>query len=246
MGAYQFGDAQPVLEGRRRPIPPVDDKGPCDRCDALRASPRFLRPLVKRLLPDRTITVTEQSLHPEVNRIATSLLGLQDTASEYRTKAGIALRIAFAGVERRGDDLQSKLNVSIDNREVFAGRLRVLSAYSRGKVTFAHTVVGAVDVLYLHLLEMAVRKESTGALRLGVLDIEGTMSNPDFVQDTVTKIFLQQQQDPGDTGGGECTPSVDPIPYYGLFPSAGFGYFFGYDGKLVDTPLEKGKPGPGR
>jgi len=246
MGAYQYGDAQPVLEGRRRPIPPVDDKGPCGRCVALRASPRFLRPLVSRLLPDRTITVTEQSLHPEVNRIATSLLGLQDTASEYRTKVGIVLRISFAGVERQGDDLQSKLNVSIDNREVFAGRLRVLAAYSRGKVTFAHTVVGAVDVLYLHLLEMAVRKEPTGALRLGVLDIEGAMSNADFVQDAVTKIFMQQQQDPGDPGGGECTPSVDPIPYYGLFPSAGFGYFFGYDGKLVDTPVEKGGPGTKR
>ena len=149
----------------------MDDKGPCGRCVALRASPRFLRPLVRRLLPERTITVTEQSLHPEVNRIATSLLELQDTASGS-PRRGIVLRISFAGVERRGDDLQSKLNVSIDNREVFSRRLRVLAAYSRGKVTFAHTVVGAVDVLYLHLLGMAVRKEPTGSLRLGVLDIE--------------------------------------------------------------------------
>jgi len=37
-----------------------------------------------------------------------------------------------------------------------------------------------------------------------------------------------------DPGGGQCTPGADPIPYYGLFPSAGFGYFFGYDGKLVE------------
>jgi len=244
MGAYQYGDAQPVLDGKRRPIP--EPGGPICKCVAVQASPSFLRPLVRRLLPDTTITVTEQSLHPEVHRISTSLLGLQDTTSEYRTRVGIVLRISFTGVERRGDDLQSKLNVAIDNREVFAGRLRVLSAYARGKVTFAHTVVGAVDMLYLHLLEMAVRKESTGALRLGVVDIEGAMSNPDFVQDTVTKIFMQQQQDPGDPGGGQCTPGADPIPYYGLFPSAGFGYFFGYGGKLVDTPVEKGKPGPGR
>jgi len=243
MGAYKFGDAQPVLDGRRRPIPPPDED--CG-CRSLQASPRFLRPLVRRLVPIKTITVTEESLHPEVHRIATSLLGLQDTTSEYRTRVGIVLRISFAGVERKGDDLQAKLSVAMDNREVFAGRVRMLGAYARGKVTFAHTVVGAVDVLYLHLLEMAVRKEPTGALRLGVVDIEGAMSNPDFVQDTVTKIFMQQQQDPGGPGGGECTPSVDPIPYFGLFPSAGFGYFFGMRGKLQDTPPEKGKPGPGQ
>jgi hypothetical protein len=244
MGAYKYGDPQPVLDGLRRPIPEPDGKK-C-KCVAVQASPSFLRPLVRRLLPDTTITVTEQSLHPEVNRIATSLLALQDTRSEYRTRVGIVLRISFAGVERKGDDLQSKLNVSIDNREVFAGRLRVLGAYARGKVTFAHTVVGAVDTLYLHLLEMAVRKETTGALRLGVLDIEGAMSNPDFVQDAVTRIFMQQQQDPGDPGGGQCTPGADPVPYFGLFPSAGFGYFFGYDGKLVDTPPEKGGSGKGQ
>ncbi len=237
MGAYKYGDAQPVLDGLRRPIPPPDND--C-HCVAVQASPRFLRPLVGRLFPDKTITVSEQSLHPEVHRLATSLLGLQDTRSEYRTRVGIVLRISFAGVERKGDDLQSKLNVSIDNRDVFAGRLRVLGAYARGKVTFAHTVVGAVDMLYLHLLEMAVRKESTGALRLGVLDIDGAMSNPDFVQDAVTRIFMQQQQDPGGPGGGQCTPGVDPVPYYGLFPSAGFGYFFGFQGKLEDTPPEKG------
>jgi hypothetical protein len=243
MGAYKFGDSQQFMEGRRQPLPPPDDDG-C--CKSVQAAPAFLRPLVRRLVPIKTITVSEQSLHPEVNRIATSLLGLQDTASEYRTRIGIVLRISFAGVERKGDDLQSKLNVSMDNREVFSGRVRVLGAYARGKVTFAHTVVGAVDVLYLHLLEMAVRKEPTGALRLGVVDIEGAMSNPDFVQDTVTKIFLQQQQDPGGPGGGECTPSLDPIPYFGLFPSAGFGYFFGYRGKLEDTLPEKGGPGGAR
>ena len=237
MGAYKFGDAQPVLDGLRRPIPPPDED--CG-CRTLQVSPRFLRPLVRSLFPVKTITVSEQSLHPEVNRLATSILGLQETRSEYRTRVGIVLRISFAGVERKGDDLQCKLNVSIDNRDVFAGRLRVLGAYARGKVTFAHTIVGAVDMLYLHLLEMAVRKESTGALRLGVLDIDGAMSNPDFVQDAVTRIFMQQQQDPGDPGGGQCTPGVDPVPYYGLFPSAGFGYFFGFQGKLVDTPPEKG------
>lgn len=244
MGAYKFGDSQQFMEGRRQPLPPPDDESCCKR---VQAAPAFLRPLLRRLVPIKTITVTEESLHPEVNRIATSLLGLQDTTSEYRTGVGIVLRISFGGVERKGDDLQSKLNVSMDNREVFAGRLRVLAAYTRGKVTFAHTVVGAVDMLYLHLLEMAVRKESAGALRLGVLDIEGTLSNPDLVQDTVTKIALKpQDQGPGGPGGGECTPSVDPIPYYGLFPSAGFGYFFGMRGKIQDTLPEKGKPGPAR
>ena len=53
----------------------------------------------------------------------------------------------------------------------------------------------------------------------------------------------QQQQPPGGPGGGECTPEADPVPYFGLFPSAGFGYFFGYDGKLVDTPLERSGAG---
>ena len=242
MGAYSYGDSQEFMEGKRRPIPETDDD--CG-CKSVQAAPAFLRPLVRRLIPIRAITVTEQSLHPEVNRIATSLLEIQDTTSEYRTRVGIVLRISFSGLERKGDDLQSKLNVSMDNREVFAGRVRMLGAYSRGKVTFAHTVVGTVDVLFLHLLEMAVRKEPAGALRLGVVDIEGAMSNPDFVQETVTKIFRQQQQDQ-DPGGGECNPSVDPIPFFGLFPSAGFGYFFGARGKLQDTPPEKGKPGPGR
>ena len=244
MGIYNYGNTQEFMEGKRRPIPEPDGKT-C-KCVAVQASPGFLRPLVHRLLPDKTITVSEQSLHPEVNRLATSLLWLQETRSEYRTKVGLVLRVSFTGVERRGDDLESKLNVSIDNRDVFGGRLRVLGAYARGRVTFAHTVVGAVDVLYLHLLEMAIRKESTGALRLGVVHIEGAISNPDTVQDAVTRILRKQLQDQQDQPGGECTPAFDPIPYYGLFPTAGFGYFYGADGKLVDTPPEKSGPGTAR
>src|SRR4051812_22180629 len=123
MGAYQYGDAEPVLDGLKRPIPPVG--GPC-KCVAVQASPQFLRPLVRRMLPDPTITVSEQSLHPEVNRLATSLLALQETRNEYRTAVGFVLRLAFTAVEREADDLKANLNVSIDNRDVFAGRLRVL------------------------------------------------------------------------------------------------------------------------
>lgn len=241
MGAYQYGDAQPVMEGFRRPIP--EPGGPC-KCVAVQASPRFLRPLVRRLFPDRMITVSEQSLHPEVNRLATSLLGLQETRSEYRTRVGIVLRVSFLGPERRGDDLEANLRVSIDEHEAFTGRLRVLGAFARGKVTFAHTVVGAVEMLYLHLLEMAVRKETTGALRLGVLHIDGTISNPGTIQDAVTRILrqqVQQQQDQCVPGGG-----FDPIPAYGLFPAAGFGYFYGFDGTLSEAPPEKGGPGTAR
>src|SRR5437660_7072255 len=125
MGAYQYGDAQPYLDGLRRPIPEPD--GNC-HCVAVQSSPRILRPLVRRLVPAKTIVVREESLHPEVNRLATSVLRLEETKSEYRTAVGIVLRISFKGVERRGDDLESNLNVSIDNREAFAGRLRVLGA----------------------------------------------------------------------------------------------------------------------
>jgi hypothetical protein len=241
MGAYNYGDLEPYLEGRRRPIPPPDDD--C-HCVAVQASPRFLRPLVRRLLPDKNITVSEQSLHPEIDRLATSLLGLQETRSEYRTQVGIVLRVSFAGLERRGDDLEAGLRVSIDGGEVFAGRLTVLGAYARGKVTFAHTVVGAVEMLYLHLLEMAVRKETSGALRLGVLHIEGAISNPGAIQDAVTRILrqqLQQQQDQCFPG-----PGFDSVPAYGLFPAAGFGHFYGFLGTLVDSPPEKGGPGTAR
>ncbi|HEY3203126.1 MAG TPA: hypothetical protein VGL03_05645 [Thermoanaerobaculia bacterium] len=241
MGAYNYGDTQPYLEGRRRPIPPPDDD--C-HCVAVQASPRILRPLVRRLIPARRIVVTEQSLHPEVNRLATSLLRLEETKSEYRTQVGIVLRVSFTGLERRGDDLEAGLRVSIDEREVFAGHLRVLGAYARGKVTFAHTVVGAVEMLYLHLLEMAGRNESSGALRLGVLHIEGSISNPGTIQDAVTRILrqnLQQQDDQCSPG-----PGFDTVPAYGLFPAAGFGYFYGFQGQLVDTPPEKGGPGTAR
>ena len=100
MGAYNYGNTQEFLEGKRNPIPEPGGEPDCG-CKSVQASPRFLRPLVRRLLPIRTITVSEKSLHPEVNRLATSLLGLQDTASEYRTKVGIVLRISFSNVERR-------------------------------------------------------------------------------------------------------------------------------------------------
>jgi len=239
MGAYKYGDAEPVLEGLKRPIPPV---GPDCHCVAVQGSPAILRPLVRRLMPARTVTVTEESLHPSVSRLANSLLSLQETTNEYRTRAGIVLRIAFGGVERRADDLHARLNVAIDGREVFAGRLRVLGAYARGKVTFAHTVVGAVEMLYLHMLELAVRKESGGAMRVGVVDIDGAMSNPEVVRDAVTRILQKQAQDQQQDPGGECTPAFDPVPQYGLFPTAGFGYFYGADGKLVEAQPDKGGP----
>jgi hypothetical protein len=241
MGAYQYGDVNSFDGGFRRPIPPIDDDG-C--CKVVQISPRILRPLVRRLVRVKTIVVTEQSLHPEVNRVSTALLRLEETKSEYRTQVGIVLRVSFAGLERRGDDLEAGLRVSIDDREVFAGRLRVLGAYARGKVTFAHTVVGAVEMLYLHLLEMAVRNESSGALRLGVLHIDGSISNPGVIQDAVTRILKQNQQQQDD----QCSPGggFDPIPAYGLFPAAGFGYFYGFQGRLVDPSPEKGSPGTAR
>jgi hypothetical protein len=241
MGAYNYGDPNPYIEGQRRPIPP---SGPTCDCSVVQLSPRFLRPLVRRLVRVKTIFVSEQSLHPEVNRLATSLLRLEETKSEYRTQVGIVLRVSFTGLQRRADDLESDLRVSIDNGEVFAGRLRVLGAYARGKVTFAHTVVGAVEMLYLHLLEMAVRNESSGALRLGVLHIDGSISNPGVIQDAVTRILKQNQQQQDD----QCIqgPGFDAGPAYGLFPAAGFGYFSGFQGKLVDPPPEKGSPGTAR
>jgi len=241
MGMYNFGDSQPYMEGRRQPLPPPKEPG-C--CKVVQSSPRILRPLVRRLVRVKTVVVSEQSLHPEVNRLATSLLGLEETRSEYRTQVGIVLRVSFLGPERRGDDLETNLRVSIDEREVFAGRLRVLGAYARGKVTFAHTVVGAVEMLYLHLLEMAVRNESSGALRLGVLHIDGSISNPGVIQEAVTRILRQNQQQQDD----QCVPGggFDPIPAYGLFPAAGFGYFYGFQGRLVDPSPDKGASGTAR
>jgi len=240
MGAYNYGDSQPYLEGRRRPIPEPDEG--C--CKVVQSSPRILRPLVRRLVRVKTIVVSEESLHPEVNRLATSLLRLEETKSEYRTQPGIVLRLFFTGSQRRADDLETDLRVSIDDREVFAGHLRVHGAYARGKVTFAHTVVGAVEMLYLHLLEMAVRNETSGALRLGVLHIDGSISNPGIIQDAVTRILAQNLQQQND----QCVPGpgFDAVPAYGLFPAAGFGYFHGFQGRLVDPPQEKGGPGPPR
>ena len=187
--------------------------------------------------------VSEQSLHPEVNRLATSLLGLQDTGSEYRTKVGIVLRISFAGVERKGDDLQSKLNVSIDNREVFAGSC-ACSGLMRGEKSPSPTrSSGQSTCSTCTFWRWPFAKNRPARYDWECWISKARLSNPDIVQDAVTRIFMQQQQDRDP--GGECIPGVDPVPYYGLFPSAGFGYFFGFRGKLEDTPPEKGA-GPAR
>ena len=78
--------------------------------------------------------------------------------------------------------------------------------------------------------------------RSGIHD--GAISNPGTIQDAVTRMLrqqLQQQQD-------QCIggPGFDSIPAYGLFPAAGFGYFFGFNGTLTEPAPEKGGPGKAR
>jgi len=77
-------------------------------------------------------------------------------------------------------------------------------------------------------------------------DTAGPMARTVADAATLLGVLEDPQQDPGDPGGGQCTPGVDPVPYFGLFPSAGFGYFFGFQGKLEDTPPEKGGQGTAR
>lgn len=240
MGAYQHDLSNPpVVGGRRNPLPPDDT---C-RCAAIQVSPRFLRPLVRRALgADRVPQISEKDLHPEVDRVVSALLSLQQTVAESRARNGTAVRIAFTGPRRDGDDFRSELSVRLDQEEVFRGTLGLSGVWRRGKVSFAHAVIGAVELLYLHLPELASRHGTEVDLRIGVIELVGTAANLETVNRmTADEIAGAIAQKKNDGGGPTCQPSgpFDPLAMFGAFPSSGYGYFHGPSGELREEPLRK-------
>jgi hypothetical protein len=238
MGAYKFDPANPpVMGAKRQPLKPKD----CE-CAALRIAPRMLRPLVKRLLiPTRAPTVTEKDLHPNVDRVVSALLNLQEATADSTARNGKGVRIAFAKPARTGDDFGVDLAIHVGDANVFTGHLAARDVWRRGKISFAHAVIGAIELLYLHLLEIAPRNVTEVDMRMGILELSGRASDlatiNDLIQQEIAMAMQQQQNDPG---GGTCEPGAfDPLALYGAFPSSGFGYFHGIRAAMVEQRLDR-------
>jgi hypothetical protein len=239
MGAYKFENANPpVMGGFRGPI----NKDPDCHCAAIRLAPRFLRPLVSRVLSPASIpTVTEKDLHPEVDRVIGALLNLQEATARSKARNGKEVRIAFTKPARTADDFGVDVTIAVGEANVFAGHLATREVWKRGKISFAHAVIGAIELLYLHLLETASRNGGEVDMRLGIVELAGRASDVGSVRDMVQQeiaIALQQQQN--DPGGGTCEPGpFDPLALYGTFPSSGFGYFHGLRAAMAEQPLTR-------
>jgi len=240
MGAYKFENANPpVMGGFRGPI----NKDPDCHCAAIRLAPGFLRPLVSRVLAPASIpTVTEKDLHPEVDRVVGALLNLQEATARSKSRNNKEVLIAFTKPARTGDDFGVDVTIALGGADVFAGRLIARNVWKRGRISFAHAVIGAIELLYLHLLETA-SPDATGVdMRLGIVELAGRSSNVgavrDMVQQEIAIALAQQQQN--DPGGGTCEPGpFDPLALYGTFPSSGFGYFHGLRAAMVEQPLTR-------
>jgi hypothetical protein len=239
MGAYKFDPLNPPVMGggKRQPLKPG---GTCD-CGVIYLAPRFLRPLVHRIVsPAKVPTVTEKDLHPNVDRVVSALLNLQEATADSAARNGKAVRIAFAKPARTGDDFGVDLTIRVGDENVFTGHLVARDVWKRGKISFAHAVIGAIELLYLHLLENAPRNLPQVDMRLGILEISGRASGlgtvNDLIQQEIAAAMAQQQNEPG----GTCQPGpFDPLAIYGAFPSSGFGYFHGIRAEMVEQRFER-------
>src|SRR5262245_11796461 len=129
MGAYKFENANPpVLGGFRGPI----NKDPDCGCGSVHLAPRFLRPLVRRIvLPATMPTVTEKDLHPEVDRVVSALLNLKDATARSKARNGKEVGIAFTKPARTGDDFGMDVTIAVGGANVFAGRLVARNVWKR-------------------------------------------------------------------------------------------------------------------
>jgi len=191
--------------------------------------------------------VTENDLHPNVDRVVSALLNLQEATADSKARNGKAVRIGFEKPARAGDDFGVELTIRVGDELVFSGHLAARDVWKRGKISFAHAVIGAIELLYLHLLEIAPRNQTDVDMRLGILELAGRASGLATVNDMIQQeivIALQQQQD--EPGGGTCEPGAfDPLALFGAFPSSGFGYFNGLRAAMVEQRLDRRPPGAG-
>lgn len=238
MGVYSRPPMNPpTMGGGKRKS---DEEG-C-LCAAIQITPRLLRPIVRRLLEPRVVDVTEQHLHPQVRRVIDLLLDLQDATSEVRARNGIRVQVDLVNPRRDNDDFGVKLRIHCDGVLVFEGELVIHRAWTRGKVSFAHAVVGSVEMLYFHLLEATARNEATIDMRLGVIQLTGEVFEPDTINGmTMADVAAAMAADdigglPG--GGGPCVEGAfDIYAIYGAFPTTGYQYYAGTGERLVERPL---------
>lgn len=190
--------------GRRNPLPPTNDDT-C-RCAAIHAAFFFLKRAVKRLFSPRDLSViTEKNLNPNVDRVVSALLELKAAGSATRARNGMSVRIAFHGSKREGDNFETGVRIAVVEQDVFVGKLKVHPARRRGKVSFAHAVSAATELLLMHLSELAGRTETPVDMRLGILELSGRTSNLPVLNESTARaieaVLAQQQRQDGGTCG---------------------------------------------
>lgn len=181
--------------------------------------------------------MSEKTLHKSVMATADAIWQLHDHRSDHVGRCANRFATDYRELRMEGTDVIANLSLAIDGTVFFAGSIRGYDVYSRGKVTLALGLVAATEILYLQLIELAMRNKRDVRLTLGVFEIDGNITDVDTVMGVIRSLHMQGQgQGPGQRPEGDCgpAPGMDGEVLFGAFPGAGFRHFYGDAYKLVE------------
>ena len=82
-----------------------------------------------------------------------------------------------------------------------------------------------------HLYQLAQMGKLQINLNIGVLEIKGSITNPDVIKNVLQLTFRRTGRDP--------IPAFDSTVAFGIFPDGGFERFYGDDYRLVESELQE-------
>ncbi|MHB8730620.1 MAG: hypothetical protein ACYDAB_02385 [bacterium] len=178
-----------------------------------------------------TRSVSFDDVSDDLSTMTNALSSLQPVVVDYVTRAGNRMGVAFSEVKREDQNLHCGMAIRMEGEDVFAGSLTVLDAFLRGKVAFANSVCGALELLFNHLRQQARRRIDRQPLRIiiGVIEITGTVSKHDLIERTLMSNIRRK--------GRRLAPGFDGQPMFGVFPENGFAHFYGDYLSLRESPL---------
>ncbi|PEO25780.1 hypothetical protein [Bacillus toyonensis] len=243
MGNELEGFRNSFNEGRTAPNPPGTGKKPpkggccCGEFDSTTESrgvlPRIFQKFIRTISPDEVHRVSKKSLHPVVRNLVENILSLEDTYNNYITTTGNILNVSFSSIQQQGNDLSTKVQIEIDEKKVFSGQLTIFGAFVMGKVTFSSTITCFFELIYLQLLEIAVRDLNELRLYIGIMEVTGTVSHQKVIKNVIKSTCSTMVANMRNKN--EFTPVFDAASMYGTFPSTDFCYFYGIGSELIDT-----------
>jgi len=183
----------------------------------------LLPPIVTRLM-QRTDAFTQATLHPDIRRLTSEVRQQRDGELDFTSPAGHRLQVALRECRNQAGDLSARLELRMNGHTTFAGTLGIQRAFQRGEVTLAHCLIGAVELFYDHLAQVAALGEVETEMRVGVARIAGTISNAEVLRAALMGTIARN--------GKERFPGFDYEVVYGIFPDEGFNHFYG-DGLVL-------------